>query len=299
MKVAVIIPTRDRHDALRACLTRVTSADPELDIVVSDDGNVEVTRQVLGADFPNVRFVQGPRQGPAANRNHGAAQAEADLLVFLDDDCVPNTNLIEVYREATVRFPNAGVFEGRISALGSPKGFGDIAPVNETGGHLWSCNFAIRSSVFRELHGFDDRFCFAANEDMDIYVRAKKIVDIVFVPEAQVFHRYETRLGGKMLRHKGMSSVLYIQIHTPQATGHTPFSFLRAAAKSVLVELPQRIREHSAGNPFHLLRVVAYDLRLAVVMAFWSHRGKVARLLYKPCCDGCRQMLDRIGSTSA
>jgi GT2 family glycosyltransferase len=194
--------------------------------------------------------------------------------------------------------PEVGVFEGRISALGEPKGFGDCVPTNETGGHLWSCNFAIRAGVFQEIHGFDERFVFAANEDSDIYLRAKRVAEVRFIAEARVFHHYETRLGEKPLRHKGLSSVLYLQIHTPQVTGHNTISFLRAAARSVLVDVPRRIRQHTTKNPFHLLRLVIYDLKLAVIMAFWKHRGTMARLLYRPCCNGCRQMLGRIQNSS-
>lgn len=298
MKLAVIIPTRDRHEALRRCLNQIVSADLETAIVVSDDGNVEQTRQLLGVEFPNVNFVQGPQKGPAANRNNGAAQVSADLLVFLDDDCIPETDLLDAYRRVAAEMPEVGVFEGRISALGEPKGFGDCVPTNETGGHLWSCNFAIRSSVFAQLRGFDERFCFAANEDSDIYLRAKQVTQVRFIPEARVFHHYETRLGERPLRHKGMSSVLFLQIHTPQVTGHNTISFLRAAARSVLVDVPKRIREHTARNPFHLLRLVAYDLKLAAIMAFWKYRGTMARLLYRPCCNGCRQMLGRIQNSS-
>jgi GT2 family glycosyltransferase len=296
-QLAVIIPTRNRQDMLKRCLLQIAPPGSVLsntEIIVSDDGDVDQTRLILASEFPHIRFVQGPRRGPAANRNNGAANVltAPELFIFLDDDCIPESNLLEVYRRLAAERPDVDVFEGRISALGKSTGFADSAPDNETGGHLWSCNFAVRSATFDRIHGFDERFCFAANEDMDLHLRLKAVGKVQFVPEARVFHHYETRSGPKPLRHKALSSILYFHLHSPQKTGHRAMGFVRAAVKYFLLHLPRHIRRGETSHPFHFFRLVAYNLRLALVLAFWPHHGRLARWLYKPCCSGCRQILD-------
>jgi hypothetical protein len=118
----------------------------------------------------------------------------------VDDDCIPDQNLIAVYRDAALENPGIGVFEGRISAVGEPSSYADVAPINETGGKLWSCNFAIRRELFVKIDGFDDRYPFPAMEDIDLYWRVKKHSQVLFLPDARVWHAFEMRLGWKIVR---------------------------------------------------------------------------------------------------
>ena len=110
--------------------------------------------------------VEGPRKGPAANRNAGARAASGDFLVFLDDDCIPERDLLAGYARA-LRL-DVAAYEGRITC----KAAGDVAADDVSrephGGTLWSCNFAIRRDVFAALGGFDERFPIAHMEDADL-----------------------------------------------------------------------------------------------------------------------------------
>ena len=149
--VSIVIPTLNRPELLKRCLSHLipyVSAHPECSIIVSDNGNASETREGLAEYLGVVRVVQGPRTSPAANRNCGAAHSIGDLLIFLDDDCIPDPNLIAAYQDAVLNNPEIGVFEGRITAEGTETGFADTAPSNERGGYLWSCNFGIRRELF-------------------------------------------------------------------------------------------------------------------------------------------------------
>src|ERR1035441_5516168 len=214
--VAIVIPTRNRAEMLKRCLSRLipfAGAHPECSIVVSDDGDAVQTREALAGELAGVQVVQGPRRGPAANRNCGAAHRAADLLVFLDDDCIPDQNLIAVYQDAALKNPDIGVFEGRISAEGEASSFADSAPINETGGYLWSCNFAIRRELFLTIGGFDDRYPFAAMEDVDLHLRVKRHSRVLFLPDARVWHGFEQRLGWSVVKHHALSLLLYLHTH--------------------------------------------------------------------------------------
>jgi GT2 family glycosyltransferase len=81
------------------------------------------------------------------------------------------------------------VYEGRTTCDG---GFGSPlyhAPVNETGGRLWSCNFMVSAGVFARVGGFDEGFPFPHMEDQDLRLRLAAAGErTTFVPAAVVNH---------------------------------------------------------------------------------------------------------------
>ena len=295
--VAIVIPTRNRHESLKRCLSRLiqyAGAHPECSIIVSDDGNALETREALVGELACVQVVQGPRRGPAANRNCGAAHATAELLIFLDDDCIPDQDLIAAYRDAALKNPGIGVFEGRISAEGEASSFADYVPANETGGYLWSCNFAIRRELFVKINGFDDRFPFAAVEDVDLRLRVKRYSSILFLPEARVRHEPERRLGWRVVQHHTLSVLLFLHTHGPRAVGKGSTYFLRMAARILVLRGAQQIRTRMVKNPEQLLFQVWGNIQLALIVFFWKYHAFVARRFYSPCCSGCESILSAI-----
>jgi glycosyltransferase involved in cell wall biosynthesis len=92
----VIVATRDRADLLSRLLDRVEElrmADHRAELIVVDDGSRDGTPELLGARvraaaFPALALRAG---GGGANpaRNAAARAAAGEVLVFLDDDCLP------------------------------------------------------------------------------------------------------------------------------------------------------------------------------------------------------------------
>jgi GT2 family glycosyltransferase len=288
--VFIIIPTRGRPEPLRQCLRQLfpyVSAHPECTIVVSDDGDAAGTEAALAAEFPGVRVVQGPRRGPAANRNCGAAHSSGDLLIFLDDDCRPEPNLVAEYQQAAAANSGGAVFEGRISAEGNATGFGDVAPVNETGGHLWSCNFAVRRSLFQSVGGFDERFPFPAVEDMDFYFRVAAESPVQFVPGARVFHAFDRRAGWRFVKHHALSLLLYLHLHGVKETGMGPAHHVRVVAHLAGSGMLRILRRKESRDPQHLFYILIANSGVAVITMFWRFHAALARLFFPACCRGC------------
>jgi GT2 family glycosyltransferase len=300
--VAVIIPTRNRIDSLKRLLSQIipyVSAHPECSVVVSDDGDASETRLALTEEFSQVQVVQGPHRGPAANRNCGAAHSKGELIVFLDDDCVPASNLISVYQDAAYANPEIAIFEGRITAEGTVSSCADSAPSNETGGYLWSCNFAVRRELFEAIGGFDSRFPFAAMEDNEFHFRAKQVSSIRFLPDARVWHGFERRLGWKPVQHHSLSVLLYLHMHGLKEAERNSLYFLRMSAQIVLLTIPAHIRAGSFKDPSFLVYRVAANLQLALIILFWRYRASLATRFFPPCCDGCRRILSILATDSS
>lgn len=289
----IIIPTRDRPEALKRCLNRIHAyldAHPECTVVVTDDGNSAETRQALGFKYERVHVIQGPGRGPAANRNFGAANCCAPLLIFLDDDCIPEPDIVGVYQRAAVQEPEIGVFEGRISADGIATSFGDGCPTNETGGYLWSCNFAIRRELFSRIGGFEERFPFPAMEDVDLRFRVNEESSIRFLPDAGVLHPFERRLGWKVLKHRNLSALLYSHIRGMDRTRLGPAYYAHVIGNLTRHGVLRILRRKQAEHPQHLLSMIWINIEMLLITVFWRFHPFLAKKLFPPCCAGCRSI---------
>ena len=294
--VVIVIPTRNRPEMLKRCLSGLipyASAHPECSIVVSDDGDALQTREALAGELAGVKVVQGPCRGSAANRNCGAARATAELIVFLDDDCIPDQDLIAVYQDAALKNPEIGVFEGRTSAEGESSSFADSAPINETGGYLWSCNFAIRRELFLKIGGFDDRYPLAM-EDVDLHLRVMRHSRVLFLPDARVWHAFEQRPGWRIVKHQTLSVLLILHMHGPRATGKTSTYFLRHAARTMVFRGVEQIRSWKLKHPEQLVFQVWANVQLALIVFLWRYHANLARRFYSPCCSGCESIFAAI-----
>jgi len=291
--VSIIIPTRNRTALLKRCLSKLVpyvAGHPECSITVSDDGDASVTREALAGEMGIAQVIQGPRMGPAANRNCGAAHSAGELLVFLDDDCIPDENLIAIYQDAAPKNPGISVFEGRISSTGKASGFADIIVENETGGYLWSCNFAVRRSLFEKVGGFDERYAFAAAEDVDFHLRVKRHSAIPFLPEARVWHQPERRIGWRVVKHKALSDLLYFHTHGLKVTRKSSIHYVRMAAQYLFRGGWRQIRAGATKDPMQLILQCAGLLELSFIVFAWRFHSALARMFYPPCCSGCESI---------
>jgi glycosyltransferase involved in cell wall biosynthesis len=192
MFLSVIIPTYNRYDLLRICLDNLmpdvqTIDSTSYEIIVTDDSKISEEVEIFKKDYPFVTFVAGPQKGPASNRNNGAKFAKGEWLVFIDDDCIPDHELLVTYLKEI----NKGVYqgiEGYINADRPRERFDELSPLNLNGGCFWTCNVAVDKEVFNKLNGFDEGFPFAALEDTDFYERLKAVASITFLPNAKVIH---------------------------------------------------------------------------------------------------------------
>ena len=194
MDYSIIIPTCNRNDLLELCLNKLLEAtnfvkNISIEIIVSDDSLNNDAKGLIETKYSMVKWIQGPKKGPAANRNNGSNNSKAEWLIFLDDDCLPTLNLISAYQTAIMhRESHQLVFEGKIIADRNQKRFDEEAPININGGSLWSCNFCIQRDLFNNIGQFDEQFPYPSMEDADLNERLLKKHEIIFLENATVIH---------------------------------------------------------------------------------------------------------------
>jgi glycosyltransferase involved in cell wall biosynthesis len=119
MKVAVILTTYNRPDALAAVLDGYAAQDTyAFELLIADDGSAEETRKLLAERIARLPFVtrhvwhedQGFRA--AAIRNRALAQTSADYVIFSDGDCIPSRRFVS--RHAALAEPGYFLSGNRI-----------------------------------------------------------------------------------------------------------------------------------------------------------------------------------------
>jgi GT2 family glycosyltransferase len=221
--ISIIIPTCNRNDLLAKCLDCLSPENQQIDksiyeIIVSDDGSKNQAKDLIAKKYPLVQWVEGPKKGPAANRNNGSKYASGDWLLFTDDDCLPDKYWLSEYIKAISNYKFL-VFEGLTQADRPQNRFDEESPINLYGGNLWSCNFCILKSYFFKLKGFDDKFPHAAMEDIDLMTRIIKVEKIKFLKSAIVIHPWR-RVNSKKDFIKHLSSHKYFLKKHPVESKH-------------------------------------------------------------------------------
>ncbi len=218
MNAAVITTVAGRHGHLinqRAGLL-AGYVVPDLHVVVAmDDPDVlwHASRVELTTAFESVPTRQG-RLPLAHARNVGAGLAierGADVLIFLDVDCIPGPRLVERYlrcaRSQEQRLlcgpvaylppaPSAGYRLTELSALAAPH---PLRPVPPERGELpagdpnlfWSLSFALSKDCWLGLGGFCERYEGYGAEDTDFaQLAAQQAILPTWVGGAWAFHQY-------------------------------------------------------------------------------------------------------------
>ncbi len=105
MRIALIVSTYERADALAAVLDSVSRQRAAADeIVIADDGSGQATTEVIGAfrrrSAVPVRAVSQPHEGFRLTRlrNLAIAASTADYLVFIDGDMLLHEGFVADHR---------------------------------------------------------------------------------------------------------------------------------------------------------------------------------------------------------
>jgi GT2 family glycosyltransferase len=218
VRVAVITIVSGRHAHLAAqsaALSR-SAPKPEHHVVVAM-GTEEPApcRIACGAASDVIAVARSPAELPLAHaRNTGAQHAldrHAQLLVFLDVDCIPGERLLHRYIQAAhavepallcgpVAYlppaPPEGYLPARLSALARPHPARPIPPedaLQPDGDHtlFWTLSFAVTADTWRRIGGFCEEYTGYGAEDTDYGQLARRAgVKLCWVGGAWAFHQH-------------------------------------------------------------------------------------------------------------
>lgn len=245
LRCSVVVPVYNGSGLIERCLdalARQAGVQPDtFEIIVVDDGSTDATAAHVQAWIDrhpqvNSRLVQQPNGGPAVARNHGARQAQGEVILFTDADCAPVAHWM---RALLAAFDDPLVVGAKGTYLSEQTG---IVPrfvqaeyedryrrmaSRSTIDFIDTYSAAYRRSTFLENDGFDLRFRVPSCEDQEFSFRlVEKGYRLVFVPEAQVVHLHDADLADYIRRkfNIGFWKVLVTQLHPQRMVedSHTP-----------------------------------------------------------------------------
>ena len=225
MKVAIVILNWNGQKLLQQFLPSVIQHSKGAAIYVADNASTDDSMTFIQTNYPDITIIQNKENGGyAKGYNDALKSVEADVFCLLNSDVEVTQNWLNpiintfnthantaIIQPKILDFKNKDYFEyagaagGFIDKYGYPYCRGrifdsiekDLGQYNNTAEIFWAsgaCLF-IKSSVFKELNGFDEHF-FAHMEEIDLCWRAKNLgFSIKYVGSSEIHH-----VGGATLK---------------------------------------------------------------------------------------------------
>jgi glycosyltransferase involved in cell wall biosynthesis len=293
--VCLVIPARNSAGTIGQCLTAavVILEKGELArIVVVDDGSTDETAGVVG-EYPVTCIRSAPR-GRGAARNLGWRACEADVIWFMDADCVAQpdalSKLLPHFDDPQVggvggsfTMPDAGPLLACLihhEIIERHRRMPDRINFVATG------NAAYRRSVLEEVGGFDERMLLAQDADLSYRVREAGFA-LAFEFESRVEHFHDSSIWSYLRRQAGQGYWrLWLHLrHSAPAMGDSYSSLVDNVqpplAMLLLASLPALFIPH--GWPIALvLAVMLAAAQIPMTVRILRSTGRWALLSYAP-----------------
>jgi len=194
IETSVVIPVRDRSDLLVECLNALGRQNIDLsscEVIVCDDGSqVDIGTAIRDCTqfFPHFKLLRQGPLGPAAARNLGIRNSSGKIVVFIDSDVLPESDVLRLLMQYLKYNPLSVGAEAALVPFG--EGFGPLwdAPVSVEGGRFHTAAIAYRRAALVQAGGFDEDFKLPACEDAELAARILVQGSIGFVPGAVARH---------------------------------------------------------------------------------------------------------------
>jgi len=211
--LSIVIPTYKRTDSLQSLLHALLAQKGIVPEIIVVDQNPPGYLQDILRETPSIRHIVLHAPNVSEARNRGFLASAGEIILFVDDDLLPEDDFCMKALDVFRKYPDIGCFSPLVySAEGRPAALQHanaryVRQLDKTSG-IFAITDTITAAVFfrREYFersgGFDPLlFEFAkAAEDQELFLRMRlKEMVLYFVPFIEIYHD-ETRPGGCDMR---------------------------------------------------------------------------------------------------
>ena len=217
--ISIIICTYNREKYIRPLLESIAKNDyptTDYEIVLVDNNCTDNTHGVceqFAAAHKEVafRYVIEPEQGLSAARNKGIKEAKGDIIIYVDDDALVDTDYIRQYAEHFATYPETMAAGGPIEPLYESKEPSWMSPYTKAlltawmnygtqvreypnGRYPGGGNAAYRKEVFERVGLFNTELgrkgnLLLASEEKDIFDKMKALgMKVLYLPTPVLHH---------------------------------------------------------------------------------------------------------------
>lgn len=220
MDASIVVCTYNRAESLKdtlAALARLEATPSRTwEVVVVDNNSRDHTKQVVQAaqqHWPRLRYVFESAQGLSHARNRGIAEAAGEVILFTDDDVLPEPDWLETTLAGLEKYGAdacggyiAPIWEAPPPAWLTDRFYGFLAvrteraddyPIESASQAPFGANMAIRKTVFDKAGMFDTSRgrkgkVLASGEDGEMFERILAAgFKAVFLGKSRVHHKVE------------------------------------------------------------------------------------------------------------
>ena len=213
MKLSIIIASYNRAESLlqflRELSHQIVPEGVEWEAVIVDnnstDGTNSALRPLVEQNPQRYKYRLESRQGKSIALNSGLRAATGEILVFTDDDCIPDPNWLATIAREFASDPDLGVLGGRVELFDKQdrpvtiRNFPErtlIESRDQLFLFLIGANMSIRCKVLDAVGEFDPFLgpgsrIGAVMEDLDLLYRVfREKFKIVYSPDVLVYHNH-------------------------------------------------------------------------------------------------------------
>lgn len=210
--VSIIIPVYNQLPFTLSCIESVihNTLGVSYEIILGDDNSTDETKDICNR-VSNLKVVRSKvNLGFILNCNNASKQAQGKYLLFLNNDTIVGKNWLKPMVDLIDSFQDIGI-------VGSKLIYAD-GILQEAGGILWSdgtahnygkggnphgpefnylkevdyvsgASLLVRTVLFEQIGGFDDRYAPAYCEDSDLCMEIRRLgYRIIYQPRSEIIH---------------------------------------------------------------------------------------------------------------
>lgn len=208
--ISVVICTFNRSNRLEILFDAIrrlkNNATFRTEFIFVDNNSTDDTKEKIEAfkesTIFSISYLIEKKRGSSAARNTGIREASGSVIVFLDDDCLPDSDWLENIAEYFLN-QNIDVAGGKVLlynpldlpiSIRTSNNETQLESVNQLFGTIPGCNMAFRRDVLEKIGLFDEDLGAGlplAAEDVDLIYRAfRGGYCLKYTPQFCVFHNH-------------------------------------------------------------------------------------------------------------
>jgi glycosyltransferase involved in cell wall biosynthesis len=173
MNASIVVMTHNRKQVLEKTIDAMLQLEysGKYEIIVVNDGSIDGTEEMMQKYSKNkeVVVINQPRSLPCKARNNGIKKAKYEVVVIMDDDCIPRKDWLE-----------------RLIAGFDEEGVGIVSSYSVHGG----TSTAFITNALRKVGGFDEEYGYY-REDTDLVFRVQELGYKVKLVKAPFRHEHK------------------------------------------------------------------------------------------------------------
>lgn len=174
MNASIVVMTHNRKAVLEKTIDAMLQLEyaGKYEVIVVNDGSSDGTSEMLQGKYSKnnkILIINQPRSLPCKARNSGIKRAKYEVVVIMDDDCIPRKDWLS-----------------RLIAGFGEKGVGIVSSYSIHGG----TSTAFLADALRKVGGFDEEYGYY-REDTDLVFRVQELGYKVKLVKAPFRHEHK------------------------------------------------------------------------------------------------------------